>query len=194
MATPRRPALFLDRDGTLIVDAHYLADADRVHLIPGVADAVRAANSADVPVFIITNQSGIGRGLITPEQYEAVRARTETLFREAHAHVVASYHCPHAPDHTTPCGCRKPATGMYEQAAADHDLDLAASAYIGDRWRDAEPARRLGGIGILIPGAETPADDVEAARSVADPAIHLASSLGDAVHLALAHIARSRLR
>lgn len=186
-----RPALFLDRDGTLIVDAHYLADADRVQLIPGVAEAVRRANAANIPVVIITNQSGIGRGLITPAQYDAVRERTEALLRDAGAKIVATYHCPHAPDVHAPCGCRKPATGMYEQAAAAHGLALAASAYIGDRWRDAEPALTLGGIGILVPGAETPAEDVNAARSADHPAIHIAATLDQAVELALAHVARS---
>lgn len=185
-----RPALFLDRDGTLIVDAHYLADASRVRLLPGVAEAVRAANAADVPVFIITNQSGIGRGLITRDQYEAVRARTEALLHDAGARVTATYHCPHTPDDAG-CRCRKPATGMYEQAAADHGLVLTASAYVGDRWRDAEPALRLGGVGILVPGAETPPGDVESARSAADPSIHLAADLTAAVGIALAHMAES---
>jgi D-glycero-D-manno-heptose 1,7-bisphosphate phosphatase len=179
-------ALFLDRDGTVIADAHYLADPSGVRLIAGAADAVRWANAQQVPVFLITNQSGIARGLITPAQYEATRERTEALLAEAGAAIVQTYHCPHLPDPARPCPCRKPGLGMYQQAAAEHGLDLARAAYIGDRWRDVQPAIATGGVGVLVPGVETPVDDVEQARSALSSRLHVADSLGDAVRWALA--------
>lgn len=184
-------ALFLDRDGTVIADAHYLADPSGVRLIAGAADAVRWANAQQVPVFLVTNQSGIARGLITPAQYEATRARTEALLTEAGAEIVRTYHCPHWPEVSGTCSCRKPGLGMYQQAAAEHGLDLARAAYIGDRWRDVQPAIATGGVGVLVPGIETPADDVEQARSALSSRLHVADTLSDAVRWALAALGRA---
>ena len=184
-------ALFLDRDGTVIADAHYLADPSGVRLIAGAADAVRWANAQQVPVFLVTNQSGIARGLITPAQYEATRARTEALLAEAGAETVQTYHCPHWPEVSGHCNCRKPGLGMYQQAAADHGLDLARAAYIGDRWRDVQPAIATGGVGVLVPGIETPVDDVEQARSALSSRLHVADTLSDAVRWALAALGRA---
>ena len=182
------PALFLDRDGTLIADAHYLADASRVQLLSGAAAAVAKANSAHVPVVVVTNQSGIARGLITQAQYEAVRDQTNTLLGAGGAAVLATYHCPHWGHPKEPCECRKPGLGMYREAAAAHQLDLTHSAYIGDRWRDVQPALATGGIGILVPGIETPSADVEEARSALSARIFMAENILDAVSIALALI------
>lgn len=182
----QQAALFVDRDGTIIADAHYLADPAGVRLLPGAGAAIAAANAAAVPVVVVTNQSGIARGLITPAQYEATRARTDALLARQGAGVLATFHCPHWPDVTGPCECRKPGLGMYREAAARHGLDLARSAYIGDRWRDVSPALATGGVGILVPGRETPADDVERAREMLSARLTIASSLTEAVHVALA--------
>ncbi|MCE2900812.1 MAG: D-glycero-alpha-D-manno-heptose-1,7-bisphosphate 7-phosphatase [Gemmatimonas sp.] len=181
-----RPALFIDRDGTLIADAHYLSDASRVALLPDAAVAVQRANAAGIPVVIVTNQSGIARGLITPSQYAATRDRTVTLLADAGADVLATYHCPHWAEVTGACDCRKPGLGMYRQAAHDHGLALDRSAYIGDRWRDVQPAIATGGVGILVPGMETPHSDVEIARSSTEPRVYLADSLLAAVQRAIA--------
>jgi histidinol-phosphate phosphatase family protein len=185
-----RPALFIDRDGTLIADAHYLADAQLVQLLPATGAAMRLARAAGVPVVIVTNQSGIARGLITHAQYEATRDRTVSLIEAAGGEVLGTYHCPHLPDVTGPCACRKPGLGMYQQAARDHGLALAQSAYIGDRWRDVQPAVATGGLGILVPGHETPADDVERAEAATHQHRNIAvsHSLLDAVTLALARL------
>lgn len=183
-----RPALFIDRDGTIIADAHYLADPARVRLLPGAAAAIARANAVGVPVVIVTNQSGIARGLITVAQYEAVRARTDALLRALGARVDATYHCPHWPDLTGPCDCRKPGLGMYRTAAADMGLDLERSGYIGDRWRDVQPAMATGGIGILVPGIETPEADVEATRTHLSESIQIAASITEAVTIAVSHI------
>jgi histidinol-phosphate phosphatase family protein len=189
-AATRAPgALFIDRDGTLIADAHYLSDASLVRLLPEAARAVQRANAASVPVIIVTNQSGIARGLITPAQYEATRDRTVALLAAEGAHITATYHCPHWEGVTGPCDCRKPGLGMYKQAARDHGLDLAQSAYIGDRWRDVQPAISTGGVGVLVPGIESPAQDVELARSSAEPRVFMADGLLEAVNIALATLA-----
>lgn len=185
-----RPALFIDRDGTLIADAHYLADAQLVQLLPATGAAVRLARAAGVPVVIVTNQSGIARGLITPAQYEATRNRTESLVEAEGGAVLRTYHCPHLPEVGGACDCRKPGLGMYQQAAREHGLDLARSAYIGDRWRDAQPALATGGLGILVPGRETPADDVHRAETASEqhPNIAVCHSLVDAVTYALTRL------
>lgn len=182
------PALFIDRDGTLIADAHYLADASRVQLLPGAAAAVANANAAQVPVVVVTNQSGIARGLITTSQYEAVRDRANALLRAGGAAVLATYHCPHWGHPKELCECRKPGLGMYREAAAAYQLDLMRSAYIGDRWRDVQPALATGGIGILVPGIETPAADVEEARSALSARIFMAEHILEAVSIALAMV------
>jgi len=187
-ASPR-PALFIDRDDTLIVDRHYLADAALVELMPGVAEALRDIQQAGIPIVIITNQSGIGRGLIAPAQYEAVRDRTESLLADMGVPILATYHCPHAPGGDIPCACRKPGTALYAQAATDHGLALAGSAYVGDRWRDIAPALTLGGIGIMVPGPQTAPADVEAAHRAEHAAVHVVATLREAVGLILRHVA-----
>lgn len=148
---PSGRAVFLDRDGTLILDRDYLADPDGVALVPGAADAVRRLNRAGLPVVVVTNQSGIGRGYYDEAAYEAVQARLATLLAEAGAHLDAVYHCPHPPDRMPPCDCRKPAVGLFLRAAREHGMDLARSFFIGDRVRDVAAALRFGGTGILVP-------------------------------------------
>lgn len=178
----RIPAAFLDRDGTLIIDRDYPGDPDGVALLPGAVDAVRRLNAAGVPVIIVTNQSGIARGLITHEDYARVAARVDELLRAGGARVEAAYYCPHLPEISGACDCRKPATGMYERAAAEHGLDPARSLFAGDRWRDVEPGLRLGGRAMLVPSPSTPADDVARARAEAE----VAGSIGEAVDRFLA--------
>ncbi len=162
--TSPRPALFLDRDGTINVDTIHVSRADNVRLIPGAAAAIARVNAAAIPIIVVSNQSGIGRGLFTVEEYEQVRARIDELLAEAGAHVLATYYCPHSPEVAPACECRKPGAAMYRQAAADHALDLATSWYVGDRLRDIQPAKLFGGHGILVPRDTTPGGDVVAAR------------------------------
>ena len=186
-----RPALFIDRDGTIIADAHYLADPAGVRLLPGAAAAIARANALGTLVVIVTNQSGIARGSITPAQYEAVRTRVDALLGSHGARVDATYHCPHWPAVSGPCDCRKPGLGMYRQAASELAISLERSAYIGDRWRDVQPARDTGGIGVLVPGVETPEGDLELARTHVSPRLLIASDIADAVDISLAGIAAS---
>lgn len=162
--TELRPALFLDRDGTINIDTIHVSHPDTVRLIPGAAAAIARVNAAGIPVIVVSNQSGIGRGLFTVEEYEQVRARIDELLSAAGAHVLTTYFCPHSPDAEPPCECRKPGPGLYRQAAVEHGIDLARSWYVGDRLRDIQPAKTFGGRGILVPRDTTPGVDVVAAR------------------------------
>lgn len=148
--TSGTPAVFVDRDGTLIREREYLADPAGVEPLPGVVEALRAFQDAGYGVVIVTNQSGIARGLFDEAAYRAVAATVESVLEREGIVVLGSYHCPHHPEITGPCECRKPATGLFRQAARDHGLDLARSVYIGDRIRDVAPGLELGGQAILV--------------------------------------------
>ena len=170
-----RPAVFLDRDGTLIRERNYLADPDGVELVAGALDALRALRDADVPYVIVTNQSGIARGIYSEDDYHRVAARLQEILEDAGVAPLATYYCPHHPDISGPCSCRKPATGMYRDAAETFSLDLARSWYVGDKPSDVQPALTLGGWGVLVrtgygsegeasvPDAVTVVDDLAAA-------------------------------
>lgn len=180
--TAGRAAVFFDRDGTIIHDADYLRSPEHVVLLPGAAEAIARLNASAVPVVVVTNQSGIARGLLTAADYDAVRERLDELLAAAGAHVDATYMCPHHPDYTGPCDCRKPGTLLYRQAASDHGFDLAQSTYIGDRWRDVAPALELGGRGILVAAASTPPEDLERGQGE----VEVVPSLREAVKRVLA--------
>jgi D-glycero-D-manno-heptose 1,7-bisphosphate phosphatase len=179
----QRRAAFLDRDGTLIEDAHYLADAAAMRLIPGAADAVKRLNAADVLAVVVTNQSGIAQGLLTAADYERTRVRLEELLSAAGARVDASYHCPHHPEVTGPCDCRKPGTGMHREAERALSIDLRRSLYVGDRFRDVAPGLALGGLAVLVPSPSTPPEDRERAEREA----FVSPTLRDAVDRYLSH-------
>ena len=157
-------AAFLDRDGTIIRDTHFIGNPADVELLPDAAGAVRRLNERGMPVIVVTNQSGIGRGYFTMDDYEAVRARLDDLLAAYNAWIDATYMCPHNPDTDGECECRKPGTLLYRQAADDWGIDLAASWYVGDKMRDVTPARELGGRGILVPNDETPRESLADAR------------------------------
>ncbi len=182
-----RRAVFFDRDGTLIDDEHYLADPTRVRLRPGATAAVNAVRAAGLLAIVITNQSGIGRGLFGEAEYEAVRARLDELLAADGAVLDASYHCPHAPGVGPACDCRKPAPGLFRRAAAEHGIDLARSAAIGDRLRDLTPITSLGGYGVLVPSPDTPLADMTRARDE----YAVATTLGAAVARVLARATAS---
>ena len=184
MTPSRRPAAFLDRDGTIIHDAEYLGDPDGVRPLRGAASAIAQLNAAGIPVIVVTNQSGIARGLLTEADYERVRARLDAMLAAAGAHVDATMMCPHHPDFSGPCECRKPGVLLYEQAAAAHGLDLAASAYVGDRWRDVAPAVHFGGRGYLVRSGAATVDDYN--RAEAEPRVEIVDSLAGAVRRMIA--------
>lgn len=175
-------AVFLDRDGTIMEDAHYIKSPDQVRLIPGAAAAVRRINDAAVPAIVVTNQSGLARGKFKPDDYEAVRKHFEALLAAEGAHIDASYFCPHHPSISGPCDCRKPATGMFEDAIRDFRLDADNVAYVGDRWRDVAASKKLGGRGIMIESHMTTDDDRRRAR---EDGIETAPDLQTAVEMLL---------
>lgn len=152
----RRRAVFLDRDGTLIEDLSYLRDPAQVRLLPGAAAAVGRLNRAGILAIVVTNQSGIGRGLLTLDQYTQAERRVEELLADQGARLDAHYFCPHLPELDGPCGCRKPGPLLYQQAAARFGIDLGGSWWVGDRLRDVEAAALLGGRGILVQTGPVP--------------------------------------
>ena len=155
MSAPRRPAVFLDRDGTLDTELDFLVDPDELRLYPGAARAVRAFNERGIPVVVVTNQSAIARGLLDEEGLARVHERLAERLAEEGAHLDLVLACPHHPHEGSPpwrrvCGCRKPAPGMLVEAARRLGLDLAASWTIGDAARDLEAGRRAGTRSILV--------------------------------------------
>jgi D-glycero-D-manno-heptose 1,7-bisphosphate phosphatase len=145
-----RPAAFIDRDGTLVQERHYLADPERVELVPGAAAALRALRDAGFLLVLVTNQSGIARRLYSDADFRAVQVRLEGLLEERGVRLDAVYHCPHHPDFTGPCDCRKPATGLFLRARDELSVDLARSVFVGDRLKDVLPALTLGGLPVLV--------------------------------------------
>ncbi len=172
-------AVFLDRDGTVMEDAHYIKSPSQVRLIPGAAAAVKKINDARVPAIVVTNQSGIARGIFKVQDYEAVRRHFESLLEAEGAHIDASYFCPHHPS-VAPCDCRKPATKMFEDAIRDFKLDSKNVAYVGDRWRDVIASKTLGGRGIMISSHMTTDED---RRKAQEDRIETAASLEDAIEM-----------
>jgi D-glycero-D-manno-heptose 1,7-bisphosphate phosphatase len=142
--------VFLDRDGTIVADPGFLHEAAAVRLLPGAAAAIRRLNDAGWPVITVSNQSGIARGLYTAHEYEDVQRRLEALLAEQGARIDASFFCPHHPAFTGACDCRKPGTRLFLEASDRLGIDLARSWFVGDRLSDVEPARRLGGHGLLV--------------------------------------------
>jgi len=144
-----KPALFLDRDGTVIVEKHYLSTPEGVELIPGVADALKQAKAAGYVIVIVTNQAGIGRGIYTVSDYDAVARKVIELLTLEGVVVDGTYYCPHHPD--SGCDCRKPAPGMIECAIADLGIDAGQSVMIGDRETDILAGKHAGvGKTILV--------------------------------------------
>jgi histidinol-phosphate phosphatase family protein len=145
---PRQRALFVDRDGTLNPDLHYLKEAERLELYRGVGQGVALARAHGYRVVCVTNQSGIDRGFYTRDDVERIHTRVNELLAPSHAQVDAFYYCPHAPE--AGCRCRKPATGMFEDAARDLSLDFSRSAMLGDRPLDIEAGAKLGLLTALV--------------------------------------------
>lgn len=136
----RSPAVFFDRDGTLMEEVHYCGDPAQVRVYPGVSEGLRRLKKAGFRIFIVSNQSGIGRGIISESQYQAVEA--ELLTQIGEGLIDASYFCPDAPG--TPSSRRKPEPGMLREAAGEFALDLARSYMVGDKADDVECGKRAG--------------------------------------------------
>jgi len=145
---PVRRALFVDRDGTLNVDLHYLKDAGRLEVLRGVGNSLRLAHDHGYLIVCVTNQSGIDRGFYRAEDVERIHARLNERLAAEGARVDAFYYCPHAPD--AGCACRKPGTLLFDAARKDWHLDFASSAIVGDRALDIVAGQRLGLLTALV--------------------------------------------
>ncbi len=146
-----RPAIFLDRDGTLIEEVGHLGDPDGVVVLPGVPGALRRLAGAGYTLVVVSNQAGVARGLFSEEDIRAVNARTDQLLAaDGGPQIDGWYWCPHHPDFTGPCDCRKPEPGMLKRAAEELDLDLERSWMVGDHPIDAGAARAAGARPIVV--------------------------------------------
>lgn len=171
-------AVFVDRDGTINEDVGHLGDEKMLRLLPGAARALRRLSEADFRLFIVTNQSGVGRGFLDREALERVnRALEETLAGKG-VGLDGIYVCPHCADED--CDCRKPRTGMIKRAAGKFGVDLGGSYMVGDKLRDVETGLRAGCRSVLV----TTGNDPEEYRQLQGQAVtadFVAASLGEAV-------------
>jgi len=148
MTAKGRRAVLLDRDGTVIADPGYLSDPEQVELLPHAADALAAFAHHGYLLIVVSNQSGVGRGLITPQQAREVHDRFVAVLAQAGVALDASYYCPHAPD--AGCSCRKPQPGLLLDAARGHAIDLQHSIMIGNSATDIDAGRAVGAFTILV--------------------------------------------
>ncbi len=166
--------MLLDRDGTIVVEKHYLSDPDELELIAGAGAALRRLGELELGLLVLTNQSGVGRGYFDVERVDAVHGRLRERLAAEGARLDGILYCPHHPD--AGCSCRKPRTGLVEQAAARHGFDPAESFVVGDLASDIELGRAIGATTLLVrtghgalteqsarPGADHVVDDLPAA-------------------------------
>jgi histidinol-phosphate phosphatase family protein len=180
-ASPETAAVLFDRDGTLITDVPYNGDADKVELRPGAREAIGVLRAAGVPTAVVSNQSGIARGMVTSAQVDAVNRRIEQLVGPLGPWCV----CPHGPDDG--CGCRKPQSGLIRDAARQLGVDVRRCVVIGDIGSDVDAALAAGARAVLVPTPVTRPDEIAAAPVVAD-------DLVNAVELALGGVTRAAAR
>jgi len=148
-------AVFLDRDGTINEEVGYVNHLERFTLLPRVGQAIRLLNQFEIKTVVITNQSGVARGYFPESLIHLVHQKMQDLLRMEGARLDGIYYCPHHPEAGDPpyrkkCRCRKPATGLVEEAVRELDLDCSQSYTIGDRGVDVEFGHRIGAKGILV--------------------------------------------
>jgi D-glycero-D-manno-heptose 1,7-bisphosphate phosphatase len=148
-------AVFLDRDGTVNEEVGYLRDLANLRLIPGAGAAIKRINDAGLLVVLVTNQSGIARGYFSESMLQDIHDRLKQMLQHEGARIDAIYYCPHHPTagnshYTRECDCRKPGTGLIDQASRDLDIDVEQSYVVGDKWSDVELGQRAGAHPILV--------------------------------------------
>ena len=192
--TPLRPAVFLDRDGTIIDDVGYLEAIERIAWFPWTVDAIRALNRAGLPVVVVTNQSGVARGRFTEADVDATHRALDARLAAGGARIDAYYYCPHHPEgavseYARACDCRKPGRGLVDRAIRDLSVDPVRSFVVGDRWLDVGLARAVGARGLLVRtgvGAEQELAPVEELRADA-----IVDNLAAAASWILTHVNRA---
>ena len=193
----RRPAVFLDRDGTLSEERGYIDRMELLEIFPWTADAVRLLNRAGFAVVVITNQSAIGRGIIDEAFLHTVHREIDRRLGLAGARIDRYYFCPHihdarVPEYRVPCRCRKPGPGMIEQAVADLELDPARSFMVGDRLIDVTCGHVAGTRSALVRTGRG-AHEGEATPGLSEPDAIL-NNLMEAVGWILRSSSRSSMR
>lgn len=168
-------AVFLDRDGTINIDTGYLSDPQQLRLIDGAATAIKQLNEAGIKVIVVSNQSGVGRGVFTNADAVKVNERLVELLAASGARLDAIYYCPHLPDDG--CQCRKPATGLVSDAGRQHAIDIKRSCVIGDKASDIGLGRNLGVKSILV----LTGVGKEEQSKLSPPPDYVAQDLADAV-------------
>ena len=143
-----RPAVFLDRDGTICEEMGYLNHISRLHIFPFAASAIRKLNQAGLPVLVVTNQSGISRQIFPESLVHQIHERITSELAAAGARIDGYYYCAHSSKDD--CTCRKPLPGLLEKAAGEHHLRLDRSFVVGDRYADVKLAHAVGGRGVLV--------------------------------------------
>jgi len=151
------PAVFFDRDGTLNVDTGYLHEKEKLQWMPEAREAVKLANDRGYLAIVITNQSGVARGMFGEKAVRDLHAYMNEELEKIGAHLDGFYYCPHHPEAAVPeyrkdCDCRKPKSGLISAACKDFDIDLGQSLMVGDSPRDVECAERAGVRGVLYKG------------------------------------------
>jgi len=141
-------AVFLDRDGTIIEERHFISTPEEVILIPNSADAIRELNQLGIKIFVISNQSGIAHGYFTETDLLQMNERLLQLLKNENAFIDKIYYCPHKDENN--CECRKPKPGMLKQAEKEFGIDLKKSFVIGDRFVDVDAGKNVGAKTILV--------------------------------------------
>ena len=182
-------SIFLDRDGTINEDTGYVSHPDELIIYPWAAEAVRLINEAGLMAFVVTNQSGVARGLYTEDTLHAIHERMRQELAREGARIDAIYYCPHHPGFGDPryrslCDCRKPRPGLLHRAAREHNLDLTRSFIIGDKASDMNLAANVGASGALVMTGYGRATQAEPERWPCEPAI-VADDLLEAVRMIL---------
>ena len=182
----RRPAVFLDKDGTLIRDVPYNVDPDCVVLTDGAAQGVRKLHAAGFVLVVVSNQSGVARGYFEETDLDAVWAKLHNLLGVP----FAVYYCPHHPEGHAPydvrCTCRKPEPGLLLRAAQEHSLDLSRSWLVGDILNDVEAGRRAGCRTVLLANVDNGGGETEWVLNLERTPHHVVGNLAEAAEVILA--------
>ncbi len=192
-----RPAVFIDRDGTLTEEVGYVNHPLRLKLLPRSAQAIRRLNQTGIAAVVVTNQAGVARGYFSEEVLAAVNAALVSQLKDAGAHLDGVYVCPHHPSEGVPpfradCDCRKPRPGLLRRAAAELGLDLARAAMVGDKPSDLATGQPLGIPGVLVLTGYGLGEWEYRRHTLVPPPDHVADDLLGAVEWAIPRLGEAR--